>query len=190
MDRDENELIHKAQEGNIWAFEQLIHKYDRQVLALAYQLLGNTQDAEDVYQDVFMKIFQKIDKFRFESDFFTWLYRIVVNTAISYRKKRNRQLHSTLEEMSEVKGGWHRIPENKDPNPDTLTLSNEIKEKVDTAMEQLPLMQRTVFVLRFFQDFKIRDIAEITGCSVGTVKNYIFRSTQKMRYELASYMKA
>ena len=93
MNKEVRALVQRAQEGDAEAFERLVHQYDRRVLTLAYQLVGNTQDAEDVYQEAFMRAYDKIGKFRFESDFYTWLYRIVVNCAISYRKKRNRQLH-------------------------------------------------------------------------------------------------
>jgi len=188
MEKDERDLVYQAQEGNQWAFEKLIYKYDRKVLALTFQLVGDTEDAKDVYQEAFMRAYHNIKKFRFESDFYTWLYRIVVNCAISYRKKRTRQRHRSLEQISEREEGWHWMPADSGASPETLVLNAELREQIQSTMNTLPLMQRVVFILRFFQDFKIKEIAQIIGCSEGTVKNYIFRSTQKMRKHLSSYV--
>jgi RNA polymerase sigma-70 factor (ECF subfamily) len=187
---EEKDLVRQAQEGSLWAFERLVHKYDKKVLSLAFQLVGNKQDAEDVYQDVFMKVYHKINRFRFESDFYTWLYRIVVNCAISYRKKRNRERHRSIEEAAEKESGWQWTPTDPKAGPDDLTAGIEIREQIHSNLETLPLMQRVVFTLRFLQDFKIKDIAQIIGCSEGTVKNYLFRSTQRMRKHLLPYMES
>ena len=187
MSIEDRDLITKAQEGNNWAFEQLVQKYDRRILALARELLGNSQDAEDVYQEVFMRVYHKINGFRFESDFYTWLYRIAVNCAITFRKKRNRERHRSIEASADGDNGFRWIPADEEANPQKRVHNQEIKEQIETQLDGLPLMQRTVFVLRFFQDFKIKDIAEIIGCAEGTVKNYLFRGTQKMRKNLSAY---
>ena len=190
MNDEDRKLVEQAQKGDHWAFERLIKKYDKKVLTLAYQLVGNTQDAEDVYQEAFMRAYHKIDRFRFQSDFYTWLYRIVVNCAITYRKKRSRHFHRSIDEAAEREGHWQWTPKDTRPEPDTKVLHAELREKIEGTLNTLSLMQRTVFVLRFFQDFKIKDIASIIGCSEGTVKNYLFRGTQKMKKNLASYVNA
>ena len=187
---EEKDLVRQAQEGSLWAFERLVHKYDKKVLSLAFQLVGNKQDAEDVYQESFMKVYHKINRFRFESDFYTWLYRIVVNCAITYRKKRNRERHRSIEEAAEKENGWQWTPTDPKVRPDSLITSVEIREQIHSNLEALPLMQRVVFTLRFLQDFKIKDIAQIIGCSEGTVKNYLFRGTQRMRKHLLPYMES
>ena len=188
MNADEKDLVLQAQEGNLWAFEKLVCRYDQRVLGLAYQLLGNHQDAEDVYQEVFMRVHHNIKKFRFQSDFYTWLYRIVVNCAISYRKKRNRQRHLSIEETGERENGWQWTPTDPEIHPDAVVNNLELRQMIAMELNGLPLMQRVVFTLRFFQDFKIKEIAQIIGCSEGTVKNYLFRSTQKMRKGLSPYV--
>ena len=190
MNADEKDLVLQAQQGNLWAFEKLVCKYDQRVLALAYQLLGNHQDAEDVYQEVFMRVHHNIKKFRFQSDFYTWLYRIVVNCAISYRKKRNRQRHLSIEETGERENGWQWTPTDPGIHPDAILNNLELRHMITMKLNALPLMQRVVFTLRFFQDFKIKEIAQIIGCSEGTVKNYLFRSTQKMRKGLSPYVES
>jgi len=188
MNADEKDLVLQAQEGNLWAFEKLVCKYDQRVLGLAYQLLGNHQDAEDIYQEVFMRVHHNIKKFRFQSDFYTWLYRIVVNCAISYRKKRNRQRHLSIEETGERESGLQWTPTDPGIHPDAVVNNLELRQMIAMELNGLPLMQRVVFTLRFFQDFKIKEIAQIIGCSEGTVKNYLFRSTQKMRKGLSPYV--
>ena len=190
MNADEKDLVLQAQEGNLWAFEKLVCRYDQRVLGLAYQLLGNHQDAEDVYQEVFMRVHHNIKKFRFQSDFYTWLYRIVVNCAISYRKKRNRQRHLSIDETGEKGNGWQWTPTDPGIHPDAVVNNLELRHMITMKLNTLPLMQRVVFTLRFFQDFKIKEIAQIIGCSEGTVKNYLFRSTQKMRKGLSPYVES
>jgi RNA polymerase sigma-70 factor (ECF subfamily) len=190
MENEERECIYKAQQGNTLAFEKLVKRYDRRVLALVYQLLGNVQDAEDVYQEVFMRVYKNIHRFRFESDFYTWLYRIAVNCAISYRKRRNRHIHASIGETGQEKTERIWTPSDSKPGPDAEYIHSEIKAKIEANLDQLPLMQRIVFTLRFLQDFKIKEIANIINCSEGTVKNYIFRSTQKMRSYLAPYLQS
>ena len=190
MEKEERDLIKKAQEGKHWAFEQLIRKYDKRVLTLAYQLVGNTSDAEDVYQEVFLKIYRKISRFRFQSDFYTWLYRIVVNCAITYRKRRNRNLHKSLDEPVGQMDGWQWTPADDAPGPDELISHVELSQKINDSLDALSLMQRTVFVLRFYQDFKIKDIAHIIGCTEGTVKNTLFRSIKKVKKELKTYIQS
>ncbi len=182
------DLVRQAQEGSIEAFEELVRIYDKRVLSLAMQLVGNTEDAEDIYQDVFMKVYNKLNQFKLESQFYTWLYRIVVNCAISYRKKRNRRIHQSIDEMVDRKGDWQYYFPQTGQSPERHTINNEILEQVQSTMDKLSLMERVVFILRFFEDFKIKDISEIMGCAEGTVKNYLFRSTRKMRKDLMVFV--
>ncbi|MFC1569737.1 RNA polymerase sigma factor [bacterium] len=182
------DLIRKVQRGDTLAFQELVRNHDRKVLGLAYQMLGNQQDAEDVYQEVFMKVYKNIQKFRFQSAFETWLYRIVVNTAINYRKTRNKHLNNTIiPEDFDEDSSWAPLDHN--PLPDQIAMNQEIRNQIQTVLDRLTLIQRTVFVLRFYQDFKIKDIAEIISCTEGTVKNTLFRSTIKVRHHLIKYMR-
>ena len=183
-----DELVRRAQEGNVEAFEKLVRIYDKRVLSLAVQLVGNTEDAKDIYQDVFMKVYSRLNQFKLESQFYTWLYRIVVNCAISYRKKRNRQRHQSIDELLDTRGEWQYHFQRSAQNPEKDAISKEILEQIQLTMDNLSLMERVVFVLRFFEDFKIKDISEIMGCAEGTVKNYLFRSTRKMRKDLSVFV--
>ena len=185
---DTHDLVIQAQKGSVEAFEELVKLYDKRVLSLAMQLVGNTEDAEDIYQDVFMKVYDKLNQFRLESHFYTWLYRIVVNCAISYRKKRNRQRHRSIDEMTGSIEGWQYHFPQDGQNPENHMIHAEVQEQIQMTMDKLSLKERVVFILRFFEDFKIKDISEIMGCAEGTVKNYLFRSTRKMRKDLLVFI--
>ncbi len=181
-------LIQKAQKGDLRAFSDLVKVYESRVLALAYQVLGNTEDAEDVYQEVFIKLHRKLGEFEFKSDFFTWLYRIVINTALSYRRKRVRHQHVSFHPGEERDDGWQWMPADHSPDPGEQAINAEFIQMMESGMERLPLMQRVVFSLRFLQEFKIREIAYIIDCSEGTVKNHLHRGTQKMKKILKPYI--
>jgi len=182
---DVNELVRRAQAGEAQAFETLMRTYDRQILHLAYQMLDNTMDAEDVTQEVFMRAYRRLSDFRFESEFFTWLYRIAVNCAISARRRRLRNRHASIDRSDTAADSFERRLKDSGHEPDKQMIQQEIRETVEKHLDKLPIMQRVVFFLRFMEDFKIREIAEITGSSEGAVKNSLFRSTRKMRKHLA-----
>ena len=188
MSEEERKLILKAQKGDLSAFESLITKYDRKVMSVAMMLLSNKEDAEDVYQEVFTRVYQKLNSFQFKSNFYTWIYRIAFNTAITYRNTRKRFRHQSLEKIKEqnLNKDWIADPA---PGPDNTLADKDAMQAVQNCVSRLPLMHRVVFNLRFVQDFKIKDIAEITGRSDGTIKNYIFRSTQKIKDELGPYVR-
>ena len=188
MHSEEKELIHQARSGNHWAFEKLIRQYDRQVLSMAYQFVGNTPDAEDIFQEVMLRVYQNIKNFRMESQFYTWLYRIVVNSSLSYRKKRNPHKHISMDHFRDEKDNWQFPDTDKASAPDTDLLNREIREQISDTLDRLPMMQRIVFILRFNEEFKLNEIAEIIGCTTGTVKNHLFRCTKKMRQALAAYI--
>lgn len=180
MTTDEKELIIQAQKGQIWAFEKLVRQYDRRVLNIAFQIVQNPQDAEDIYQEVWLKVHQQIQKFRSDSAFYTWLYRITVNTTISFAKNRRKGIHQSIEKGSiSVASG--------DRQPDSDIQAEELRKKIQQGLDRLSMKQRVIFTLKYIEDFKIKDIAHIVSCSEGTVKNTLFRSTEKMRKALADY---
>ena len=189
MNVEEKKLIENARRGDNAAFGRLMERYDRRIMALALQMLGNREDAQDVVQEVFLKVFQKIHQFEHRSEFFTWLYRIAVNYIISYRKKRRRDAHRSLDAGIEREDGFPQLPVDNQARTDAPLLGSELSAQIESGLDDLSLMQRTVFVLRFFQEFKIKEIAHIIGSSEGTVKNYLFRSTQKMKKRLKPYLK-
>ena len=177
MDEKTVTFIRAAQGGDQRAFHHLVAQYDGKVMALVLQLLGNKEDAEDIYQEVFLKVWRNLGSYEFKSDFYTWLYRITTNTCYSYRSGRQRHhlANISLEE------GYH------DVYTDTAPDDNDRRQGILTAVDELPPKQRTVFVLRYYQDHKIKDIAVLLGLTTGTVKRYLHRATLKLRKDLAAY---
>lgn len=189
MSENEKALIKEAQRGNIVAFETLVKNYDRQVLRLAYSMVNNTQDAEDIYQEVFVRVYRSLPRFQFKSEFSTWLYRVVVNYCINYQKKSRRRL-KTYSIDNEYPGGddsWKVTVKSAESNPEQSLLNVELSKEIDLALEHLSPKQKTVFILRHYHGEKLREIANILKCSEGTVKNYLFRATQKMQRLLKEY---
>jgi len=188
MDERETRLIRQAQGGNTIAFAQLVALHDRRVLQLAQQLLNDPRDAEDVYQDIFMSVFRKLASFRFESAFSTWLYRIVVNHCINYRKRRTRTRHESFEQHTIV-FEEESVPQFEDDglDPERELLNRELGQEITSALATLSEKQRAVFVLRHFHGHKLQEIADILDTAEGTVKNYLFRATQHLQKRLRAY---
>ncbi len=173
------QLIIDAQNGESYSFHQLVALHDEKIMVLAYQLMKNKQDAEDLYQEAFVKAYKNIRSFRFESSFYTWLYRITVNTALNTKRKMS---HMHTQEPIENYDPIENIPE-----PGSVNKHSEINRAIKAAADELPEKQRTVFILKYLQDMKIKDISSIMDIGEGTVKKYLFRAMEKMRRQLKEY---
>ena len=184
MNQDEELLIRKAQRGNIAAFEELVKRYEDKVMSIIFNMLNDAEDS----RDVFMKVFLTIKKFRFQSKFYTWLFRIAVNTSINYRKKRTSQQKETLENyIEENKHDAEITIQNNSDNPEKHLLDMELGKHIQRSINLLSPKQKAVFVLRHYHGYKLAEIAEILNCAEGTVKNYLFRSLQKLKKELKEF---
>jgi RNA polymerase sigma-70 factor (ECF subfamily) len=178
-ERSEAELIRRAAAGDHRAFENLIRRVDRRVLALAHRFTGSNEDAQDIYQEVFIRVFSGLDRFRGQSEFSTWVHRIAVNvcmTNIESRKKRT----NTILPLTE--GGGERPSGSQ--TPESQLLGTETRERVREALLELPARQRMVFALRHYEGYRLREIAIMMGCREGTVKRYLFEATRTMRDRL------
>lgn len=178
------QLIKNFRNGNITAFETLLYRYDRQVLNIAASFRNNDDDAQDIYQEVFMRVYKGLKNFEFRSEFSTWLFRITTNVCISYENKKKRTKHDSLdrnlftdEESSSTLGDLI----SGEDNTDRGILNKDTKQRVDKAVQTLPPKQKMAFTLKYFDGYKIKEIAEMMNCNEGTVKRYIFNSTGKMR---------
>ncbi len=187
---DESRVIREAQAGNLAAFERLIRNYDRQVLRLARSLVGTAEEAEDVYQEVFVRVYRNLSRFRFESQFSTWLYRIVVNYCFNHnRKRKHRGRWVPLDGSPDEEGeSWERTVKGQATDPEAVALNRELGQALEVAVGQLSEKQRAVFVLRHYEGYQLKDIAKILRCSEGTVKNHLFRATQKMQRLLQEFV--
>ncbi len=188
MSQEEIDLIKEAQRGSILAFESLVKKYDRHVVQVAYSMVNNTQDAEDIYQEVLVRVYKNLHRFAFKSEFSTWLYRVVVNYCINFQKKRRRlKAYSIDNEFQNGVENWKKSVQSEEQNPEQSFLNLELSREIEKALQQLSPKQKTVFILRHYHGHKLKEIAEIIKCSEGTVKNYLFRATQKMQRFLKEY---
>ena len=180
-------LIRAAQRGDQDAFEQLVRAHDQSVLRLAMNLLRSTEDARDVYQEAFLRVYRSLDSFRFDCSFHTWLYRIVTNICLDrLRKRKVRKEESAVVETSD--GPVDRMEavqeEAAHANPERTFWNRELKRRMETALQELTPRERMVFELRHYQGLRLRNIGDLLGTTEEAAKNCLFRATRKMRVEL------
>ena len=188
---DEAALIRAAQGGDSAAFEQLVRSYDQSVLRLAYNLLRSSEDASDIYQETFLRVFRNLHSFRFDCSFHTWLYRIVTNLCLDHlRKRKVRREEPTV--VTTADGPLDRMDsvaeERVDGNPQRSLISGELKVRIQEVLNQLTPRERMVFEMRHFQGMRLRAIGEVLGTSEEAAKNCLFRATQKMRAALGEWL--
>lgn len=185
---DDSELVRAAQQGDQAAFEQLVHLYDRTVLRLALNLLRSEEEARDVYQEAFLKIYRSLGGFRFQCSFYTWIYRIVTNICLDHlRRKQVRKEESPIGMNDEgQQTDYFEQVEDKRPEgqPERDMLRREMGFKIEAAMKRLSPRERMVFELKHYQGLKLRTIGEMLDTTEQTVKNCLFRATQKLRESL------
>jgi len=180
-------LIKTAQKGDTVAFGELVALYDTKVMSLAVSLLGSREDAQDIYQEIFTKVFKSLKKYRFQSEFFTWLYRITVNTCLTYRKQRGKRQERYPVSLDTFTEGFYNVPDRDSVIADEDMLRSEMSNVVKKAVESLPPKQKTVIVLRHYHQKKIREIAEIMNLNEGTIKGYLFRAIRSMKEKVEPY---
>ena len=177
-------LIRAAQRGDQDAFEQLVRAHDQSVLRLAMNLLRSTEDARDVYQEAFLRVYRSLDSFRFDCSFQTWLYRIVTNICLDrLRKRKVRKEESAVVETSD--GPVDRMEavqeEAAHANPERTCWNRELKQRIENALQRLTPRERMVFELRHYQGLRLRNIGDLLGTTEEAAKNCLFRATRKMR---------
>jgi RNA polymerase sigma-70 factor (ECF subfamily) len=183
------ELIREAQAGSRAAFDALVRQYEHQVLRLALHLTGSEHDAEDIYQEAFLKAYRYIGNFRFECSFYTWIYRIVTNLCLDQlrRRKTRREDHAVVLDHS---GDEIDILASVS---DDRSFSNPAKEldrkvlgaRIQAALSKLTPRERMVFELKHYQGLRLRTIGEMLSTTEETAKNTLFRATKKLRTQLA-----
>jgi RNA polymerase sigma-70 factor (ECF subfamily) len=180
MSQDENDqqLVQRVQKGDRSAFDLLVLKYQHRVLKLVGRFVSNPAEAEDVAQDAFLKAYRALPSFRGESAFYTWLYRIAINTAKnSLVATRRRPVDFDLDLQDPDQFDRHAKLKEID-TPERVLLTEEIRQVVQGAMEQLPEDLRTAIVLRELDGLSYEEIAEAMDCPVGTVRSRIFRARE------------
>ncbi|MCU0332329.1 MAG: sigma-70 family RNA polymerase sigma factor [Ignavibacteriaceae bacterium] len=182
MQLNDTDLIIQAQKGNQNAFEELVYRYDRNVLSIALKYSNNEDDAKDLYQEVFIRVYRGIKNFRFQSEFSTWLFRITTNVCLTYKSRSKEHLKVSIDK--DFDDEEHEFNTTKELVYDGST-PEEIGEIVNAAVESLSPKQRMTFVLKHYEGYKIREIAKMLNCKEGTVKKYLFDATKNLRKKLS-----
>jgi RNA polymerase sigma-70 factor, ECF subfamily len=186
---DDTVLIREAQAGNRGAFEELVRQYDQAVLRLALHLTGSESDAQDIYQEAFLKAYRSVGKFRFECSFYTWLYRIVSNLCLDHLRKRQVRKEDApvaTDSKGEEYSVIDRVADDRaHSNPEHDLMRRELGSRIQSALARLSGRERMVFELKHYQGLKLRTIGEMLNTTEETAKNTLFRATQKLRAHLA-----
>jgi RNA polymerase sigma-70 factor (ECF subfamily) len=192
---EDKELVHRAQNDDPWAIEQLVLRYQKKVYQIAYQMLaGDEQEAQDRTQDAFLKAFRKIKQFKGNASFYTWLYRIVINTCLDARRRRRRwqeiffpwRLERQKEESSTSSLEEYPDPD-KNSNPLSTVRKRQLENDVKRAMNNLSERQRSIFQLKIFHEMSIPEIAQMMNLAEGTVKTHLFRATQVIQKKMKGW---
>jgi RNA polymerase sigma-70 factor (ECF subfamily) len=179
------DLIQRAKQGDMGAFEQLVFRYDKQVLTIAARYVQSSEDAKDIYQEVFLRVYRSLPRFQLRSQFSTWLYRITTNVCLSHKSRRKRHFHTSLSQESDDEHGGTLADAIAEPGTtDHQAERADMALHVSHAMESLSSKQKLVFTMKYYDEYKIREIAEILGLAEGTVKRYLFTATKKIRRSL------
>lgn len=181
---DEKKCIQKAAKGDANAFEDLVLRYQTQIYNLCYRMTGNAEDAADLTQDAFVKVWKHLDSFQFDSSFSTWLYRLATNCCLDFLRSEKRRATISLVVDNEEDGEQMMDIPDDEPSPEETLISQEEKERLLWAMNQLDDEQRQILTLRVVNDLSYNDIAQILKIKEGTVKSRLSRARENLRKKL------
>ena len=193
MDEDkkneDTELVALAQKGSTNSFNKLVDKYHSRIYSLTYQMTSNREDAEDLTQEIFIKAFEALPRFKGRSSFYTWLYRIGINKTINYRKKRTRNRPISIDALDQdiTYDEVYAELDSKDSPLRHIGL-NELQVKLNEAMQRLSLKHRTVVVMHDIEGIPHDEIAKIVGVSVGTIRSRLFYARRQLQADLGEYI--
>jgi RNA polymerase sigma-70 factor (ECF subfamily) len=181
----DQQLVERAQRGEKHAFELLVSKYQRKLQRLLSRFIRDSTEVEDVTQEAFIKAYRALPSFRGDSAFYTWLYRIGINTAKNYLVAMGRRAPTTTDIDSEEAEGFEDGDHLRDLNtPENEMMSRQVGETVNQTLEQLPEELRTAITLREIEGLSYEDIANIMNCPIGTVRSRIFRAREAIAEKL------
>ncbi len=182
-------LVERVQTGDVAAFDELVRKYRTRLYSVMYNLTGNREDASDLTQDAFIKAFQSIGRFRGKSAFYTWLYRIAVNHALTFIKKNRRRRFFSFDNMTEEAGAdeiFEAIASKT--RTEKAVLMEELQERLNESLQKLSEKHRAVVVLHEIEGLSHAEIAEITGASIGTVRSRLHYAKNQLQADLQPYL--
>ena len=177
-------LIQRAQQGDMSAFEKLIERYDNKVLSMALSYTRDPEDAKDVYQEVFIRVFRALPKFQQRSLFSTWVHRIVINVCKTHQSRSARHAHVSLDETLGPESPERQMLQEQlsdGSSGERMALRSDLESQMNQALQLLSPKQRLVFTLRHYDGYKLREIAAMMSCAEGTVKRHLFSATRRVR---------
>lgn len=181
----DQQIVERVQRGDKRAFDLLVTKYQRKIFRLLSRLIRDPGEVEDVAQEAFIKAYRALPNFRGESAFYTWLYRIAINTAKNHLVAQGRRAPTSTEAEVEEAENFDDADGLRDVNtPDAMMMSRQVGEAVNRAIEKLPEDLRTAIVLRELEGLSYEEIAESMNCPIGTVRSRIFRAREAIATEL------
>ena len=177
MSELDEKLCYEFNSGDLTAFEELVRRWEKDILNLAYRYLSDSEDAKDVTQEIFIKLFLNANKFNGRSSFKTWLYRVAVNSIIDYSRKQSTK------KRKELNNSPHHLLKKDDGDEDSHNSleKKEMKKMVKRAMSDLPKKQRVVLLLKEYNDLSFNEISEILNCPVSTVKSRLYKGLSNMK---------
>lgn len=185
----DEQLVAQFQKGDGDAFRTLVMRYEKKVLGIAYGVVHNSDDAKDIAQNVFLKIHRSLEKFRGDAKFYTWLYRITVNVAIDFMRKKKRKMSVEYNDAVKLNADIPIAPSKKSLPRDKVLLK-ELYEKLQEAIQSLSEEHRTTLVLREMENLSYQEIADTLNCSIGTVMSRIYYARRKVQQQLKPYLKS
>jgi len=186
MEENEQNIVDRICQGNTEAFQELVERYKKKIYFLSYDILGDHHEAEDISQEVFIKVFRSLKNFRRDSKMSSWIYKITTNTCIDALRKRKSKPKINLWDFNHisiknnVEEGSTRIQ-----NPELSADASIMQRRIQNALYKVTPRERAVFVMRHYNDLEIKEIAEVLNVSSGTVKSMLFRALNKLRKELS-----
>lgn len=186
---NDNELIERFSKGDMMSFDELVSRYDKKVLATTFRYFHNSDDAKDAYQEIFIRVYKGLRNFEYRSSFSTWLYRIATNVCLTM-KSGNAVTSRTVrfssgEEEDSSSVNINSLP-GEMPSMDSAQ-RKETSEKISEAVSRLTPKQKMAFVLKHYEGYKIREIAEMMNAKEGTIKKYLFEAVNRLRESLKGY---
>jgi len=181
---DEAGVISRCQKGDQDALKEIFDQYHQKVYRIAYGVVRQREDALDIVQEVFIKLFRSIKNFKGKSHFYTYLYRMTMNTAIDHTRKMKRQPSSSIDE-----DGGFQLADEAEKRPDRIFAHKELEESLKGALEKLPPDQKAALIFREVEGLSYQEMAEAMGCSIGTVMSRLHYGRKKIQELLKDYAK-
>lgn len=181
---DDTCLVQETLAGNQASFQILVERYQSRLFALVRHYTKNPYEVEDVVQETFLKAFSRLDSFQHQSSFYTWIYRIAVNTILDFLKRRGRSPVTAVEDPDLVQPTSPAFSSPRVMSPDARLQRAEIQRITHEILEGMPEIFRTVLIMREFEDMAYQDIADVLGISIGTVESRLFRARARFKEKL------